>query len=1230
MGLFEDFNLKKRRKDKDAKIEKAQQFIQTGQLEKAGYILHDIVMNSRDTDPAYRYDEIENLLEVTKMGVKQQELHKEEKPAPAENIIRKEKTDTATFKSEQKAEALSRLESLVDKVGLDALVLDYWKNGGCQLTYCDIDENYVGKAEDMYLSHKAGADYVYKAGNVDWLDEVKDFEKKDDSMVYHVIQQNEGLYFLFVNSNQMFWDQERLTPNDGSVFTNVTPGGYNVSAYFCSSCSDEENDFVDIELFSNNGILTAKRALENIDEDEYKDNDEECADNKEICTEADTLQDMQKQEALSRLDTLAKSGVMDGKPYIWFKNGCLCGSVMDCDGVSYIKELDKNDDLYMLAKQFEEELGCMVYHAVDGGSTVYLLTVHRDTDHWAEERPDGDRIAALIFSLEEDDYHYDYVNIFNNNGALGIREAEQHGQEEYYLPDMPEYLENPVTAEFLAEMKAEATKRLEDLVENHGVDFAVYESWHTGIICCSCLKEDGTPYMSEVGKGGNVDKIIKALEKYWGCMVYHVVDAGDMLYMLAVHNDKKCWQYGQLQDGIVQVLYCDPQDIGDNLFIDVKVAVISGVISCAELEYTEDAEAETFEEADENSTEETAETDSEYTEEETEKATDTETEKTDSDAQTEKDTIDGKNAAEWYSQGHSYYYGEDVEQNYSLALAAFENSARLGDMDSIYNCAVMYTNGLGCEKDLHKAFLWGKKGADAGDAKMMWETAKCYYHGKGCEKNMEKSCEYTIKAAENGHSAAYLNAAIEYYIGNYVQQDYAKALYWFEKSAMSGDSNAMEHCGNMYGKGLGCEKDTDKANYWLNQALQHGNPSVMAYVAMNKYLEAKTAEEYKEIYETLALPAAEKGNAEAMFILAGMLYNGKGVEQDTDKGLEWLEKAAIKGHSEACRILAEACKADNPTEEQKKQYYYWLGKYAESGNIEAMVEYGEYCMLEVSKVGEETARKGFEMLKNAARQDNIKALLIVGEILYQSGKCDEALTWYERAAELGSIDVLESILKIYLKHESEEDDRKAFSLAEKLVSLKGDAKSYGILGELYRKGLGCEANIEKAIENYTIASEMGDLKAKKCLVDIYSNEDMIVQYGEKIYELGCQIADTGDATGQYILGVAHIFGNGCEEDYEKAVYYLEQAADQSHASAWYVLGECYKNGMGCEKDNLTAIEMYIKAAEGGVEEAFEKINSMDDILKQELERVKKIAEKYIDSPNPKIRQIAKELLDAEL
>jgi len=57
-----------------------------------------------------------------------------------------------------------------------------------------------------------------------------------------------------------------------------------------------------------------------------------------------------------------------------------------------------------------------------------------------------------------------------------------------------------------------------------------------------------------------------------------------------------------------------------------------------------------------------------------------------------------------------------------------------------------------------------------------------------------------------------------------------------------------------------------------------------------------------------------------------------------------------------------------------------------------MFEFGRYCMLEVNKVGEETATKGFNMLKNAARQDNMEALLLVGYILERSGKPDSALT----------------------------------------------------------------------------------------------------------------------------------------------------------------------------------------------------------------------------------------------
>src|SRR5258706_13860729 len=42
--------------------------------------------------------------------------------------------------------------------------------------------------------------------------------------------------------------------------------------------------------------------------------------------------------------------------------------------------------------------------------------------------------------------------------------------------------------------------------------------------------------------------------------------------------------------------------------------------------------------------------------------------------------------------------------------------------------------------------------------------------------------------------------------------------------------------------------------------------------------------------------AAEKGDAKAEQNLAVVLFNGRGVEQDTEAGLKWFRKAAEQGH----------------------------------------------------------------------------------------------------------------------------------------------------------------------------------------------------------------------------------------------------------------------------------------------------------------------------------------------
>ncbi|MBE6878375.1 MAG: sel1 repeat family protein [Ruminococcaceae bacterium] len=225
---------------------------------------------------------------------------------------------------------------------------------------------------------------------------------------------------------------------------------------------------------------------------------------------------------------------------------------------------------------------------------------------------------------------------------------------------------------------------------------------------------------------------------------------------------------------------------------------------------------------------------------------------------------------------------------------------------------------------------------------------------------------------------------------------------------------------------------------------------------------------------------------------------------------------------------------------------------------------------------------------------------------------------------------MKKMLGIYLTRKNEDDYQKAVPLTEKIASITGEADFYRALGAMYHLGLGCQKDSEKAVENYIIAAEKGDLSAKNSLVNIYTDKDAPPQCRKKIHELGCRLAEAGDATGQCILGISFLDGIGCKADYEKAFYYFELSAAQKYAFGYYGLGICYEHGLGCEQDNLTAIEMYADAADGGVQQAFEKINSMDDVLKQELERGKKIAEKYIDSPDPEMHRMARELMDAEI
>jgi uncharacterized protein len=85
----------------------------------------------------------------------------------------------------------------------------------------------------------------------------------------------------------------------------------------------------------------------------------------------------------------------------------------------------------------------------------------------------------------------------------------------------------------------------------------------------------------------------------------------------------------------------------------------------------------------------------------------------------------------------------------------------------------------------------------------------------------------------------------------------------------------------------------------------------------------------------------------------------------------------------------------------------------------------------------------------------------------------------------------------------------------------------------------------------------------------------------KALRLLSPLAQQGDPSAQYNLGLMFDNGQGLAQDYATAVTWYRKAAEQGHAAAQTNLGAMYARGQGVPQDYLAAASWYRKAAEQG-------------------------------------------------
>ncbi len=93
------------------------------------------------------------------------------------------------------------------------------------------------------------------------------------------------------------------------------------------------------------------------------------------------------------------------------------------------------------------------------------------------------------------------------------------------------------------------------------------------------------------------------------------------------------------------------------------------------------------------------------------------------------------------------------------------------------------------------------------------------------------------------------------------------------------------------------------------------------------------------------------------------------------------------------------------------------------------------------------------------------------------------------------------------------------------------------------------------------------------------------------------LADQGNASAQYNLGVMYSNGEGVSQDFAEAAKWYRKAADQGNGSAQFKLGFMYDVGQGISKDFAEAAKWYRKAADQGIASAQSNLGFMYHIGK---------------------------------
>ncbi|MFA7028631.1 MAG: ATP-binding cassette domain-containing protein, partial [Sulfurovum sp.] len=385
-----------------------------------------------------------------------------------------------------------------------------------------------------------------------------------------------------------------------------------------------------------------------------------------------------------------------------------------------------------------------------------------------------------------------------------------------------------------------------------------------------------------------------------------------------------------------------------------------------------------------------------------------------------------------------------------------------------------------------KALEWYQKSADSGNVNAMYQIAIMYRDGNGPKKDTSKHLEWLKKAAENGHVLSQLTLGNMYRDGIRVESDESEAFRWYEMAAKNNNLDAIYQVATMYREGKGVEENREESDRWLRLYSEHDVLRQINILA-DSFAHCKNGVYDPEIGMKWYSVNAEHNNADSKYQIGMMLADSEEAEKNAPEALFLFNSAADNGHlNSAIRLsgLYGLGLAEKPALEKAIKTMDGLAK---SGNAWAANILGN--MYANGNVVDADGRKAVEYLKIAASSSLPGAMQKLGE-MYRDGTLverdfKESVRWFEEGIISGNAGSAMSLISMYGAGTAgkEKFDHALKSLED--MCMGGNIFAMRTLGNYYLNGMAVEANAEKAFYWYITASKFGDSPSMHTVGEMY-------------------------------------------------------------------------------------------------------------------------------------------------